>query len=339
MQLAAILLNYRTPDMSLEALHALLRELEGIEATRVLLVDNGSGDDSVERLRAGVAELGAGDRVELLATGRNGGFAFGNNFAMRRALAWPEPPRYFYLLNSDAFPDPGSLRALVHFLDGRPDVGIAGSYIHGPDGAHHVTAFRFPSLASELQGTARLGLLTRLLRGSVVPLPLPERTCRVDWLAGASMLIRREVVEATGGMDEAFFLYFEETDFCRRALAAGWPTWYVRESSVTHIGSVSTGMKERRRQPWYWFESRRHYFRKNHGRLYLWLADLLWVVGFGSWRLRRAIQRKPDADPPHLLGDFVRYNWLGRRERGPEPATPRRIDLAAIERTRAGEYD
>jgi N-acetylglucosaminyl-diphospho-decaprenol L-rhamnosyltransferase len=314
MKLYAVLVNYRTPDMTLEALDALMRELEGFPDARVEVVDNDSGDGSLGKLEEAVASAGWGERVTVTSTDRNGGFAYGNNHAIRHALDHPDPPDYVYLLNSDAFPDPGAVGRLVEFLEERLEVGIAGSYIHGPDGDFHITAFRFPSLASELQGTARLGILTRLLRGFTVPLPLPEETREVDWLAGASMLIRREVLEQVGLLDETFFLYFEETDFCRRARLSGWPTWYVRDSSVTHIGSVSTGMKDRsRRMPSFWFASRRHYFRKNHGRLYLAAADALWLIGFASWRVRRLLQRKPDPDPPRLLGDFVRYNLLGVR--------------------------
>ena len=314
MKLSVVIVNYRTPDMTLKALAALMSELERYPDAQVEVVDNDSGDDSVAKLEAGVREQGWTERVTVTHTERNGGFAYGNNHAIRRALARADPPDLFYLLNSDAFPDPGSLACLVDFLEDRADVGIAGSYIHGPDGDFHITAFRFPTVWSELEGSARLGLLTRLLRRSVVPLPLPERSREVDWLAGASMLIRREVIEEIGLLDETFFLYFEETDFCRRARLAGWPTWYVRDSSVTHIGSVSTGMKERsRRMPEFWFASRRHYFRKNHGVLYLAAANLLWLVGFGTWRLRRLVQGKPDPDPPRLLGDFIRYNLLGVR--------------------------
>ena len=314
MKLSVVIVNYRTPEMTLDAIRALLLELERFPDAEVWLVDNASGDDSAEKLQAAIRSEGWSDRVHFSCTDRNGGFAYGNNHAIRQILAAPDPPAYVYLLNSDAFPDPGSVPALVDFLDRRRDVGIAGSYIHGPDGDFHITAFRFPTLGSELQGAARLGVLTRLLRRYVVPLPLPEETREVDWLAGASMLIRREVFDAIGLLDETFFLYYEETDFCRRAALAGWPTWYVRESSVTHIGSVSTGMKERsRRMPEFWFASRRYYFRKNHGRLYLVAANLLWVIGFASWRLRRRLQQKPDLDPPRLLGDFVRYNLLGAR--------------------------
>src|SRR5690606_32440824 len=131
------------------------------------------------------------------------------------------------------------------------------------------TAFRFPSLWSELDSAMELGLITRLLKNFIVPMPIPETDCEADWVGGASMILRREMLDEVGLFDETFFLYFEETDLCRRAKRAGWPSHFVRQSHVTHIGSASTGISERgRRRPGYWFDSRRHYFVKNHGRLY-----------------------------------------------------------------------
>ena len=96
----------------------------------------------------------------------NGGFGAGNNAGIRAGLADGARPDYVYILNSDAFPDPGAIRALLDHLQTHPDTGLAGSYIHGPDGAPHLTTFRFPSIASEFEGAARLGPVSRWLRAA-----------------------------------------------------------------------------------------------------------------------------------------------------------------------------
>ncbi|WP_457773878.1 glycosyltransferase family 2 protein [Phycobium rhodophyticola] len=271
-----IILNYRTPEMTLAAVEAALREMADIEG-EVLVVDNDSADGSFEALQAGVAERGW--PVRVLQSGRNGGFGAGNNFGMRAGLSDGSRPDYFYILNSDAFPDAGAIGALLRHLEATPEAGFAGSYIHGPERDAHVTAFRFPSIKSEFEGAARFGPVTRMLSDHVVPLPVPQATQAVEWLAGASLMMRAEVLEDIGLFDEAFFLYYEETDLCRRAMLAGWETHYVRESEVTHIGSVSTGMKDWARVPDYWFNSRWYYFCKNHGRGYAVAATLAHVAG------------------------------------------------------------
>ncbi len=123
------------------------------------------------------------------------------------------------------------------------------------------------------------------------------------------MIVRREVFESVGLLDEKYFMYFEEVDFCLRALKSGWPCWYVPTSRVVHLVGQSSGVTDTkrppRRLPGYWFDSRRRYFLKNHGWLYAALADAAWVFGFTLWRWRRVIQRKPDFDPPSLLSDFM----------------------------------
>jgi len=158
-------------------------------------------------------------------------------------------------------------------------------------------------------------------------MPMPRQAQRVDWLAGASMLIRRSVLDSIGLFDEEFFLYYEETDFCLRARNAGFPTWYVPESRVAHVGSASTGIQDPSRpRAGYWFESRRRYLRKHHGLLYLWLANVVWVAGFAAWQVRRRLRGLPDSDPPHLLRDFVRHNFLARRPIRPEIGGTRPAD-------------
>jgi N-acetylglucosaminyl-diphospho-decaprenol L-rhamnosyltransferase len=305
-RILTVLLNWRTPDMTLRALEAAVRELDGLDA-EVNVVDNDSGDGSFEAMTQAVADRGW-PHVRVLQSGRNGGFGAGNNFGIRAGLRDGSRPDYVYILNSDAFPDPGSIARLVTYLQDMPHVGFAGSYIHGPEGEPHITAFRFPSVWSELEGAARFGPISRLLSRHTVPLPLPGMSRPVDWLAGASMMMRYTVLERIGIFDETYFLYFEETDLCLRAKRAGYATHYVRDSAVTHIGSVSTGMKVWRRTPGYWFDSRLHYFRKNHGVAYAAAATLAHVTGGLLWRLRRLIQRKPPADPPHFLSSLIRHD-------------------------------
>ncbi len=314
MQVLCVILNYKTPAMTLDAVRAARRALERIDGHHIDVVDNDSGDGSFEILSDTVAREGWRD-VQVLETGHNGGFGYGNNFAIRRALASSDPPDFVYILNSDAFPEPDAIEVLVRFMRERPEVGIAGSAIWGTDGVPHISAFRFPTVWSEVAGGFRLGLINRLLPDVEVPIrPRPEVSREVDWLAGASMMIRRKVLEEVGVFDETFFLYFEETDLCRRARQAGWPTWYVVESKIEHVGHASTGLKDLRRpMPRYWFDSRRHYFLKNHGRAYLWAANTIHAAGLASFKLRARVQRKDDPDPVRFLRDFVRYNFLLNR--------------------------
>jgi GT2 family glycosyltransferase len=148
-------------------------------------------------------------------------------------------------------------------------------------------------------------------RWMIAPPPSDEPV-PCDWVAGASMIVRREVFEKVGLMDEKYFMYFEEVDFCLQAKRAGWQCWYVPASRVVHlvgaVSQVSDSRKHRKRRPAYWFESRRRYFLKNHGWLYAALADLAFLIGFALWRVRRFVQQKDDPDPPKLLTDSIAHS-------------------------------
>ena len=298
-----VILNWRTAEMTRQCVESALVAMEGVEGA-ITVVDNDSQDGSFEALHAA---FGAHPRVRVIQSGRNGGYGAGNNVGIRAGLPGGVAPDYVYILNSDAFPAPDAIRVLRDHLDTHPDAGFAGSHIHGPDGEPHTTAFRFPSALGELEGAARTGPVTRLLARWVVAPDLPTTTQAVDWLAGASVMMRRSVLDQIGLFDETFFLYYEETDLCRRAARAGWPTVYVVESRVMHIGSVSTGMKGWRRVPDYWFRSRRHYFEKNHGRAYAWLATGAHLAGIGIYALRMLAGRRQRHWPPYFLRDLVKH--------------------------------
>lgn len=307
--LLTVILNYRTPKLALKAAKAALEAMNGVNG-EIIIVDNASGDESFGLIQKGISERGwdKDNRVRALLSPSNGGFGAGNNLGIREGISDGSTPDYIYILNPDAFPDPDAICNLLDHLQSNPDVGFAGSCIYGEDGEPHLTAFRFPSIASEFEGAARLGPISRLLSKYRVPLAMPQTTRKVDWLAGASLMMRTKTLEEIGLFDETFFLYFEETDLCLRAAKAGWSTDYVVESKVMHIGSVSTGMKDWNRVPEYWLDSRLHYFRKNFGSVYAFGATLANVTGLVISRSREFLQRKPSGAPQFFLRDLI---WHG----------------------------
>lgn len=314
MRIAGIIVNYRTPELTLEVVQSLRKEMQPLAPFRIYVVDNDSGDDSLARFRQAAERDHWDSEVELIAAPRNGGFGYGINQAVRRGLDLASPPAYFYVLNSDAFVDPGSLTRMVAFLDAHPDAGLAGSHIHGTDGKTQVAAFRFPSIFSELESSANLGVLSRLLHKHVVSLPLPEVDHEVDWISGTSMLIRRETFERAGFFDEGFFLYFEEIDFCLTARKAGFKSYFVSGAPITHIGAVSTGMiDESRRMPSYWFDSRHRYFRKHHGTVYATACDLTRMAGTLLWYAKERALKRPGKLRPRMLRDLAAASWKNLR--------------------------
>jgi GT2 family glycosyltransferase len=309
-KLLVVVINYRTPELTLRAVEAALRELDGIPGSAITLVENDSRDGSYERFEAEIPARGWSKSVRLSKSRCNGGFSYGVNQGVRPSLASSDAPEYVYLLNSDATPTPGSIEALLSFLEKHPDVGIAGSQIFGTDGALHETAFRFHNLISEFVGGIEgIPGLARLLDPYMVAMPLPTEPTRVDWLAGASMLVRREVFESAGFFDERYFLYYEEMDFCLRALERGFSTWYIPESRVEHVGAASTGWKDfgKPRTP-HWFRGRRYYWLKNRGRALLWLANALWIAGLLVGRAKATLLGRTYTQPKRFLRDFLRHN-------------------------------
>lgn len=306
MTVLTIILNWRSPAMTIDAAAAAVVAMEGI-AGEITIVDNDSGDGSFDTMTQAVTAHGW-PRVRVIQSGRNGGFGAGNNFGIRAGMTDGTKPDLIYILNSDAFPAPDAIRKLVDHLAVAPQAGFAGSYIHGTDSVPHLTSFRFPGVWSELEGAARIGPISRLLRHKAVPIPIPDATRQVDWLAGASLMLRASVLDQIGLFDETFFLYFEETDLCLRAARAGWRVDYVRDSEVAHIGSASTGMQDWARVPDYWFDSRYYYYAKNYGRFFALAATCAHVTGALLHKLRLAISGKPTGDRPAFLRTMIAHD-------------------------------
>ena len=218
------------------------------------------------------------------------------------------PPEYVLLLNADTIIQEHALAVLVEFMNSHPGVGIAGSQLVSPDGGAQGSPFRFQGIVSELDRGLRLGIVTRLL--GLSSMPKPTKPCVVEWVAGASMILRLSMLRQIGLLDEGLYTYFDDIDICLRAMRAGWETWYVPESRIIHLEGASTGVTSQtvKRRPSYWFQARRRFFLKNHGKLYTALADTAFLFGFAVWRFRRWLQRKPDTNPPHFLADSFRHS-------------------------------
>ncbi len=308
MKLLVIILNYRVTDLTIDCLRSLAPEIPRIPGVKVAVCENGTGVDAEQRLRDAISVNGWEPWVELTAISPNRGFTGGNNVIIREAMAGSDPPDCFLLLNADTIVQPGALAALVDFMDRTPEAGIAASRLENFDGSEQGSAYRFYNVANEVEGAIRLGTVSRLLAKHVVCFPMPKAACEVDWVPGCSMIIRRKVIESIGPLDEDYYNYFDDIDYCWNARRAGWPVWFVPASRVLHLDGASTEITSRiiKRRPRYWFQARRRFWLKNYGPVQAALADAAFIVGYALWRIRRFIQRKVDNDPPHFLADFIR---------------------------------
>ncbi|MFT3927956.1 MAG: glycosyltransferase family 2 protein [Myxococcales bacterium] len=309
------IVNYRSAQLTLRALESLRGELaQPALALRAVVVENASGDEEV-LAREVPRRFGA--FASLVLSPENGGFGAGNNLAIRHAFEQGRPPDYVLCLNPDTEVRPNGVLELVRFMEQHPRAGVAGSRFEHADGSEWPIAFRFPGVLSEIEGGCVLGLVSRLLSGHAVAREMGPEPEQVDWLPGAAMLLRRSLLERIGGFDESYFLYFEETDLCRRARAAGFETWHVPQSRVMHIRGQSTGVtvlnEKPKRLPSYWFESRRRYYRKNHGLRYAALADLV-ALGAGCvGHAKRMLKRQPHT--PYWLRDLVAQSVVWPKNR------------------------
>ena len=317
MRVSIVIVNYCSAPLTLACLESLAAERADGADFDVVVVENDSPDNSYRALSDGLAAQPWSGWVSLEKTRKNGGFSYGVNTGVRAGLAKEHQPDAFLLLNPDTYLRPGALDVLTHALLADPEVGIVGSRLEDPDGTQQHSRFRFPNIGNQFADGLRVGVVHKLLGDLATCPPLVEEAHDVDWLAGASMLIRREVFERVGLFDEDFFLYFEELDFTRRAAGIGLRTRYIPDSRVVHLVGQSTGVTARHvrpgRTPAYWFESRNRYFRKHHSPAYKLAADAAFMLGRSIHHCLRILRGRPNEDPPRYLWDFFRHTWFSPR--------------------------
>ena len=225
MDLSVIIVNFNTKDLLKDCLSSIFRQTQGINF-EVLVVDNGSTDDSIVMVKEKFPQ------ASLIENKKNLGFAKANNQGIRKAKG-----KYIFLLNSDTVLKNNSLLKLIRFAEKHPQAGVIGCKLLNKDGREQPSVAPFFTLPKVF-----LWLLTgdRFLYSS------PNKPCQVDWVMGAALMIKKEVIDKAGFLDERFFMYMEEQEWCYRIKKAGWQAWFYPGAEIFHLvrGSSPEGRQK-----------------------------------------------------------------------------------------------
>lgn len=271
----------------------------------VIVVDNASSDGSQEMIRAEFPH------VRLISNDRNRGFTAANNQGLNLSRG-----RTLLLLNPDAELLDDALLTMTRYMDDHPEVGALGPQLRYPDGSPQSSRRRFPTLATGLVESTILQEWwpdNRLIRRYTVADRGDDLVQEVDWLVGACLLVRRQAYEEVGGLDEGYFMYSEEMDWCRRLKDAGWRIIYLPTAVVIHHEGKSSEQVVAARHI-HFHSSKVRYFRKHHGR---WQGEFLrcfllltYVYQLGREGLKWLVGHKRP-----LRADRVRAYWQVLRSR------------------------
>ncbi len=284
--LAVVIVSWNVRDLLATCLRSLFADLEQSDLdAQVWVVDNASADGTPEM----VAE--AFPSVRLVASRENLGFVQGNNLALNEIQNQPQTPKYIWLLNPDTEVQPGATAALLATLKADPQTGMVGPKLLYPDGSLQHAAFRFPGLVQlifdlfpfppRMYDTSLNGRYSRRLYEGTEPF-------FVDHPLGASMMAKSAVITDVGLMDEGFFMYCEEIDWCWRMRKAHWLIYCVPAARVIHHAGQSSGQVRVSSFVNLW-TSRARLYARHHGPLTRRLARLLVRLG-----MRRRVGRMSD---------------------------------------------
>jgi len=272
--LSIIIVSWNVADLLAACLDSILANPPSL-SIEIIVVDSDSSDSSVVMIREKYPT------VKLLPQSENLGYTRCNNVGLKAASG-----RYLMLLNPDTEIIGDALSSMIAYLDVHPEVGIIGPHTLNSDGRTQLTKRRFPTLAlaffesTWLQDFAPKKLMDRYYAADV---PY-EDVAEVDWVQGSALMARQVVYEQIGGLDEGYFMFSEELDWCKRAKDAGWQVVYMGTAQIIHHGGKSTDQIAARKHI-YFHQSKLRYFRKYHGwlvaqilRIFL-LLNYAWQVG------------------------------------------------------------
>jgi N-acetylglucosaminyl-diphospho-decaprenol L-rhamnosyltransferase len=295
--LSVVILNWNVRDLLRQCLTS-LTTVPCPLSTEIIVVDNASGDDSVSMVRAEFPG------VRLIVNTANRGYTGGNNDGIAAADG-----RYVLILNPDTQVMDDALSTLVAYADAHADVGIVAPQLLNPDGSVQSSRRRFPTLATALfESTWLQPVAPRgVLRDYYMLDRADDEVQEVDWATGACLLVRRDAIRQVGLLDESFFMYSEELDWCRRIKQAGWKIAYLPQAQVIHhVGKSSDQVVAQRHI--YFQSSKVRYFRKHHGK---WTAGFLRIalLAMYVWQLALEVAKGLIGYKRELRRERVRAYW------------------------------
>lgn len=290
LRLLVVIINYKTPQLVCQAVQSVVPQLNS-ETDKICIVDNDSHDGSVEILQQFISTYDFQSLVKIIASPFNCGFSAGNNIGFQA-----EKADYYLLLNSDAFVRDNAIKLLLLTAKLNPKVGLIGPRLEWPDGSQQVSCFYNLTPVNSFLHSAKTGFLTRLFKFfsvNEVAISIERHNAvKPDWISFACVLLRAEMVNDVGLMDEGYFMYREDNDYCRRVVALGWQLKYEDKARVVHLNNGDSNQSLVRRLPDYYFKSRSRYFLKYYGRKGLFLANLSWALGRIISLARESVERK-----------------------------------------------
>jgi len=231
MDVSVIIVNWNTAQITCDCLESVYQQTDGIDF-EVIVIDNASSDDSVAVIKEMFPQ------VVLIENDDNAGFAAANNQGMTVAKG-----RYVLLLNSDTIVLDKAIEKTISFADSHPEAGIVGCRVLNEDKTLQLSCFMFPSILNMALWVTYLFKLfprSRFFGREKMTWWNRKDEREVDVLTGCFMLVRREAIEQVGTMDEQFFMYFEETDWCYRFKKAGWKVVFTPDAEIIHLGGASS---------------------------------------------------------------------------------------------------
>lgn len=304
-RLQIVIINYKTPDLVFGALKSLENEINH-HSDKVVVVDNFSDDGSDEKIERMIDENNWGHWASMIRSTVNGGFSAGNNIGIKSVNA-----DYYLLLNSDAYISPGAIDIMISKMADNPDIGILGPAITWEDGGVQTSCFNYGRPLGEMVSTASTGLITKILSpfgAKEIAIQNAKNETRPEWISFCCVMIRNEVFNQVGLMDEEYFMYYEDMDYCRMARKKGWDIIYFTAARVVHLNKGQSNNKLSR-FPAYVYRSRSRYFIKFYGRFGLFLANLFWIKGWIIGRFRNIFRRVKKPGRPNSFIDIWKGFW------------------------------